>query len=355
MILFIIPTFSGGGAERASLNLLNQLHYQNYHVELVVFDDNGPLLTMVPKGVPIHNLATSTLRRSIFPLIYKIYLLRPQVIFTTLSYVNLFLIFIHFFMPMKFSLWVREANLPSISLPNNKHSYLMKLGYFWLYRHADMVLCTSLRMKNEFIRNFYVSSEKAHILPNPIDEQLIRKMSSNVMERQNNGVRFIAAGRLVYQKGFDRLLRWFTNLEDQNSNLYILGQGPMEQELIDLATKLGVSSRVFIIGFCDNPWTWYASADVFLLSSRWEGMSNAALEALACGTPVIATAESGGIAEVAKQAIAGAVIVTTTEILFQKAMSKVQEDSKNSVLRVSLLPECYRLESVADQLKKWLN
>jgi glycosyltransferase involved in cell wall biosynthesis len=210
-------------------------------------------------------------------------------------------------------------------------------------------------MKNEFIHNFYVSSEKAHILPNPIDEQLIRKMSSNVMERQNNGVRFVAAGRLVYQKGFDRLLRWFTNLEDKNSNLYILGEGPMEQELIDLATKLGVSGRVFIIGFCDNPWTWYASADAFLLSSRWEGMSNAALEALACGTPVIATAESGGIAEVAEQACVGAVTVVTTDRLFQKAMSKVQENSEKAVLRVSLLPEMYKIDNVINKIKKWID
>jgi glycosyltransferase involved in cell wall biosynthesis len=310
---------------------------------------------MVDKRIRVHDLGSPTLRKAIFPLIGKIYSLRPQVVFSTLSYVNFVLICIKFFLPIKFLLWAREANLPSISVPNNSHTHLMKFGYFFLYRFADRILCTSVRMKNEFIDNFHIPSGKIYILPNPVDDVLIRKaVSLNSISVNRKGVCFVASGRLVHQKGFDRLLHWFSKLKDKTSSLIILGNGPMEQELKSLATELSIDDRVVFTGFCDNPWKWYASADAFLLSSRWEGMSNAALEALACGTKVIATSDSGGISEVLDQACTGAVTVVATEALFQKKMDAVQESRKQGVIGDSLLPELYRLKSVVDQMEKWL-
>jgi glycosyltransferase involved in cell wall biosynthesis len=65
-----------------------------------------------------------------------------------------------------------------------------------------------------------------------------------------------------------------------------------------MVSDLRLSARVRLIGFTANPWAWYGRADALLLSSRFEGMPNVALEALACGTPVVATPESGGVAEV---------------------------------------------------------
>jgi glycosyltransferase involved in cell wall biosynthesis len=149
-------------------------------------------------------------------------------------------------------------------------------------------------------------------------------------------------------------LYWFSKLKDKSSDLIILGNGPMEQELKKIAKELCIDDRVIFTGFCENPWKWYASADAFLLSSRWEGMSNAALEALACGTKVIATSDSGGISEVLDQAPTGAVTVVETEELFQKKMVTVQKNYKQGVIGDSLLPELYTLNSVVDKMEKWL-
>ncbi len=74
-----------------------------------------------------------------------------------------------------------------------------------------------------------------------------------------------------------------------DAHLTILGDGPRNTKLHDMIISLGVEEKVNLAGFIKNPWAYYAGADTFLLSSRWEGMPNAALEALACGTPVIAT------------------------------------------------------------------
>ncbi len=352
MILFVLPNFSGGGAERATLNLLIQLYHQGYSLKLVVFDTCGPLSNMIPQGMNVQSLNSSTLRKSIIPLIREIYLLQPKVIFTTLSYINLFLIFASFFIPGKFSIWAREANLPSISLPNNKYPHLMRLGYLWLYRYADRVLCTSYRMKNEFVADFHVPSRKISILPNPIDEQFIRKMSLTSIKLACNDICFVAAGRLVRQKGFDRLLQWFAQLDSDKSKLYILGEGPMEESLKSIAVSLDIVDRVFFVGFCNNPWNWIANADVFLLSSRWEGMSNVALEALSCGTPIIATVESGGILELAERAGKKAVTVATTELEFQQKMNEVGKNMDTTRPRNSILPDIYRIYNVINEIKK---
>ena len=99
-------------------------------------------------------------------------------------------------------------------------------------------------------------------------------------------------------------------------------------------------------GFKINPWIHYAEADVFLMPSRWEGMPNAALEALACGTPVIATPESGALTEVAEKTPAGAITIAPWGKSFASAISTVIANNKNKALRGSLLPEEYELSKV---------
>jgi glycosyltransferase involved in cell wall biosynthesis len=355
MILFILPNLSGGGAERATINLLTRLHQKKHPVMLIVFDKCGPLSSMVSPEIDVLNLKTLTLRKSVVPLIRKIYFIQPKVIFTTFGYINLFLILASFFIPGKFLIWAREANLPSKSLFNNKHSYLMGLGYRWIYRYADRILCTSYKMKNEFIDNYHVPSARISILPNPIDEQLIRKMSCMPVELECNNVCFVAAGRLVRQKGFDQLLQWFAQLDSDKSKLYILGEGPMRLDLEKITVSLDLSDRVFFIGFCDNPWNWIANADAFLLSSRWEGMSNVVLEALSCGTPVIATVESGGISELAKNTDEESVIVATTAQEFQQKMNQVRKNVDTIVPRKSLLPDVYKIDRVVNKIEAWLD
>ena len=178
MILFILPSFAGGGAERVLLNILIQLHHRGSNVQLIVFNRDGPLRKMLPEEIVCHNLNSLTLRKALFPLILKIHLLKPKVIFSTLSYVNLSLIFIRFFIRAKFLIFAREANLPSISISNNKFPTFMNFIYRRLYQYADKIICSSLRMKNELIEHFDISEKKLFILPNAVDEDLIRKMAT---------------------------------------------------------------------------------------------------------------------------------------------------------------------------------
>jgi len=98
----------------------------------------------------------------------------------------------------------------------------------------------------------------------------------------------LGVGRLSDQKDFTTLLRAFARL-DADANLIILGEGENRGELESLVDELGVSDRVELPGYVDNPYRYMARADLFVLSSRFEGMPNVLVEAAALGTPVVAT------------------------------------------------------------------
>jgi len=353
-ILFLLPRFSGGGAERVLLNLLTGLHNRGHSIGIIVFDLSGPLITLVPRKVPIYNLGTVSLIKSIIPLTNKINQLKPKVVFSTFGYINVAILAMRWALPKKTKIWVREANLPSISLANNSRQRIMTILYRLLYRKTDKLICTSIRMRDEFVSDFLISNSVIDILPNPIDIETILASSKVVRRFDKGGVCYIASGRLIFQKGFDRLLYWFSELEDKKSTLTILGDGLLKNELIRKTESLKIQNRVKFTGFCDNPWKWYAGADVFLLSSRWEGMPNSVLESLVCGTPVIATDESGGIKEVSGQIINNNVVIVSGGKEFVKAMNSVKIKKQNYQSN-SLLSDKYKIKNVIHTIEGWLD
>jgi glycosyltransferase involved in cell wall biosynthesis len=241
---------------------------------------------------------------------------------------------------------IREANLPSLSLPHSHHPDMMTLGYRYLYRRADRVLATSRRMADE-LSGLGVAFGKLAILSNPVPVTALRLRAITPCRLPGDGLRLVVAGRLTEQKGFDRLLPLLSGMADLR--LLILGEGPLRDSLEDLARQHGVA--VEMPGFVDNAPAWFAGADAVLLPSRWEGMPNTALEALACGTPVIATPEAGGIAEVA--AATPAVRVVPMGDGFAAAIQAIVPRGE-STLRPSVLPAIYDADTVGRQFADYL-
>ena len=316
---------------------------------LITLSSEGPLSKLLPLDVPLTNLARPRLRHAVPALVRAIRQMRPQAVVSSLGYVNLALLAGRRFLPPGTRIIVREANMPSLSLADGPQPGLMRWLYRRYYPRADVVICTSHMMMEEMARDMGVARERLHLLPNPVDGVALRAETAAPTAHVKNSVRFIAAGRLTRQKGFDRLIEMFADLIDESS-LTILGEGPERPVLQAMCDRL--SGRVQLPGFADNPWPHYAVADAFLLPSRWEGMPNAALEALACGTPVIATPESGAIGEIAAAAPLGTVTVAPWGPKFAAAVAAVKATTPDNKPRPSLLPPGHEPDAVAARFEE---
>jgi len=310
---------------------------------LILLSRTGPLERLLPDGITVIDLARSRLRQALPLLLRRLRELRPDVVVSSFGYVNLALLASRRCLPSGTRLVLREANLPSLALPQVRFGGAMGFGYRRLYRRADRVICSSGRMADEFAESFAVPRTRLAVVPNPVDEAGLRLAAAEPSRTPGPGPRFIAAGRLVRQKGFERLLSALAELPGA-AQLTIFGEGPDREALIQQAERFGISTRVTLPGFVSDVAPYYAGADAFVMPSRWEGMPNAALEALACGTPVIATPESGGIAKLAAAAPPGAVTVAAAGDAFVAAMRSV-ETHPTAAPRPSLLPEAYQLEN----------
>jgi glycosyltransferase involved in cell wall biosynthesis len=332
------------------LTLATRVYRAGFSVELGVLEYTGPLSGMVPEGVPVTDFAKPRLRAALRPLASWLRQSRPRVVLSTFGYVNLALLALRPLLPADIRLVIREANTPSLSLAQGRAPLLMGFAYRLLYPTADLVLCQHGLMAAEMVDRFGVSAERIAILPNPVDVDALRQHPPR--RAPGSGRRFVAAGRLTRQKGFDRLVALFAE-SDPRDQCTVFGDGPDRAALERTIDDFGLTSRVRLVGFEAAPWSWYAGADAVLVPSRWEGLPNVALEALACGTPVIATPESGGIAEVRAAATDGAVTVAPWGRDFADAMAALTP-ARVEYPRPSLLPARYELASVAAQFETLL-
>jgi len=172
----------------------------------------------------------------------------------------------------------------------------------WLDRFADKVVCVSEDVAGDQRRNFGIPARKLCVIRNWIDaDDVRRQVEEGVRDPEFEAFSaahpFLVAnsGRLDIQKGQKHLLRAFAALhrEHPETGLMILGTGnhtmDLREELTAEADRLGIADSVLFCGKKRMPCAYLARADVFVLSSLYEGFSNSLLEAMAAGLPVIST------------------------------------------------------------------
>jgi GalNAc-alpha-(1->4)-GalNAc-alpha-(1->3)-diNAcBac-PP-undecaprenol alpha-1,4-N-acetyl-D-galactosaminyltransferase len=146
------------------------------------------------------------------------------------------------------------------------------------------------------------------VVPNPLPHEL----SSSAARSQHDGRGgcVIAMGRLTPQKGFDRLIKAFAQAlgEDPSWSLHIWGEGPLRAELTRLIAELHLTNRVHLKGATNKPWEALAGAQIFVLSSAYEGFPNAMLEAMAVGLPCVAFDCPSGPRELSDEGLAALMV-----------------------------------------------
>ncbi len=344
-ILFVLPNFRAGGAERVILTLLSFLDRTGFAPELVVFDGRGEFADLLPQDVILHDLGATRLRSGLLPLLRLIRQRRPALVFSSHSYVNLVLLAGRCFFHHGTKVVVREPSTPSKSLPDTNYGRLLHLGYHALFRFADRVICLNREAETDLSSRYGVSPNRLVLLPNPVAASSLRESAGILVRDSGPGRRLVAAGRLSRAKGFDNLLRVMAGTAE-DVFLTIYGDGPEEDALKGLCRELDLMQRVRFAGFEKHLAPAYAGADAVVVSSRWEGFPNVVLEALACGTPVISTREAGGVVDLTADLPRDALRLVSSEHELGVAINEVGE-SHHSELRPSLLPARFEDRNVA--------
>lgn len=301
-VLFLLPSLTGGGAERVFTTLLRHLDRTRFEPHLALLQAQGAYMGDIPKDVPIHDLNVSRVRYALPKILRMIWKMRPQTILATMGHLNIALIAAKPCFPPDTNLVVREAVIPSaLFREENQNVRLWGWLYRTFYKRADKVVCLSDSMVSDLVENFGIPREKLVRIYNPVDTEKVREIAEiGGNPFSGTGPHIVAAGRVCKQKGFDILISAMPAVLERfpDAQLVILGEGPLEAELKQQAQNLGLHEKVVFLGFQANPWRYLKHAGAFILPSRYEGLPNVLLEALAVGTPVVVSDCPGGIREI---------------------------------------------------------
>jgi glycosyltransferase involved in cell wall biosynthesis len=177
---------------------------------------------------------------------------------------------------------------------------------------SDRVVCVSQQVAEFVVRHVGISEAKVVVIPNGVDlgqedglsgtQAVRRRRARAVLNLPVDGTLVGTVARLDPVKRLDVLLRALADLEGVLA--IVVGYGSEEARLRALAEQLGIADRIWFVGHQRDVQSWLAALDVFVLSSDWEGMSNALLEAMAAHLPVVATA-TGGTPDVVVEGVTG--------------------------------------------------
>lgn len=310
-IALFLPSLRGGGAERAMLLFAKGLIARGYLVDIVVAQATGALVREVPTGARLIDFQCRKVSFSIPKLYSYLRSEKPEAVYSSIVNANITAIISSLlcrtFGGFKGRTVVRESNVVTpegqVSLPRRVAGFLAPR----LYSFADAIISVSHDVATELTACLPSLSSRLFVLPNPVISEEIFKLSAEPAAHEwlrdpqvdGNIPIIVGAGRLHPQKDFTTLIEAFALVvANHPARLIILGEGEERPKLEAQIDRLGLNSCVSLPGFVANPFPYLKRADTFVLSSRYEGMPNVLLQAMAFGTAVVATRCHSGACEV---------------------------------------------------------
>jgi N-acetylgalactosamine-N,N'-diacetylbacillosaminyl-diphospho-undecaprenol 4-alpha-N-acetylgalactosaminyltransferase len=299
-VLFVINSLAGGGAERVMVTLLrhSDAWRERYDISLALLDEE-PVAYPPPDWVPVHRLNSGGgLWASVRGLRALVRRERPDLVLSFLTRANVAACLATAGTDIPFI--VSERVNTDAHLGRGPSGAVSRRLVRLTYPRADRVLAVSQGVADDLARLFAVPRDRLAVVANPVDGDAIRARAAEPAAALPERPYVVAMGRLTENKNFPLLIDAFTGA-GVDGRLVILGEGPDRAALERRIAELGMTGRILLPGFADNPFSVIAAADCYVLSSNAEGFPNGLVEAMAIGVPVIATDCPSGPSEILAQ------------------------------------------------------
>lgn len=373
-IAIYLKKFGGGGIPRKVLIRAKEFLDRGYRVDLVVHRGGRPSSEQIPNNAQVVEIQPGSRIKALYltlstvlgegkkwalPVVLSFkgfkefayipglinYFISnpPDVLISNNTFRNLCSIWARKLSQVSFRLIVEQPSNISTKIANKKikYPYLYRLPDLigFTYPQADRIVTVSEGVANDLVKATGIAREKITrinspvVLPEFINKAINEPPPHHWLEQNSEISVIVACGRLGTQKNFRMLLRAFAKLrENKLARLIILGEGPERAKLQKLIRKLGIHKDVALPGFASNPYTAFCHADLFVLSSDYEGFPGVLVEALACGCPVVSTNCPSGPDEILDGGRYGELVPVGDDEAMAKAMQtlwKILRRSKN--------------------------
>ena len=302
----------GGGAQKNLYKLIKIFNSDDTNLSLITFKKNNPDKFFFKKSIKRYFANVPLYSDNFFLAILNNFIrikvlrelirdIQPDSIVSFLPSTNILTIIST--LGLKIRILISERNDPE----------KQKLNFFWsilrliFYRFANVIICNSQNAVN-YIRKISGKNQVTYV--------------KNFVEQKNTKLKIkkkkilISVGRLEKQKNFENLIKGFSRLNSEldGYSLYILGEGSQRKKLENLVNELNLHKKIFLPGFT-NPHPYYNSSELYISVSHYEGVSNATIEAMHYGLPIITTISQSGIDYLLQNNFNSLIIKNTTEAI----------------------------------------
>jgi len=345
-ITFFLPALSGGGAERAILNLAIELNKKGYKVNFFLVHKIGAYLKYVPEEIQILSFEGLIGKRfkmpqSIIPLIHYLKKEKPDVLLSAMNPCNFIAIIAKLISKAQTKIAINEQNTFSSEIQHTSwfrkkiDPYLIK----FLYPKADFIIAVSKGVADDLSKISGIPKNKINIIYNPVNvaeisEKSKEKILHPFFQEKSNGI-IINVANLNKQKNHLLLIETFSILRKiRDVRLIILGEGEERKNLEKIINKLNLWEFISMPGFVENPYAYIAQSNVFVLSSLYEGLPTVLIEAMACGTSIVSTDCPSGPAEILENGQYGKLVpINDPEALAEAIKETLDNPINPQVLR----------------------
>lgn len=354
-VAIFLPSLEAGGAERSMANLAEGFAERGIEVEVILAQATGPFLSNLSSKVRIVDLASKRVLLSLSPLARYLKSRTPDVLLTAMDHASLVGLMAKRWAGVNTRVVVTVHKMTSQprSLDRvGRRESLIPILVRWMYPWANQVIAVSRATAEDLVGRTGLSADDIKVIPNAVVTQEMLRLADE--EDLHPWLALgepviLGVGRLAPEKDFSTLIRAVSRVvRDRSCRLIILGDGPERSTLQTLSTNIGLEGLVDLPGRVDNPYGFMANASVLALPSAWESFGIAIVEAMACGTPVVATRSRGGVAEILEDGRYGPLVPVGDDEAMARAILETLDSPPAAELLRSRANE-YSVERVVDR------